>query len=333
MIYALQTMNNEVIPMSDNIAPPSSWEKETIQKVLLEAFHEQRRARRWKLFFRFIYLMIFIFIIGLMVLNTTNKNYYTNNKAHVAVIHVRGTLEDEGDANAETINESLDDAFADTKAMAVMLTINSPGGSPVQANEVYTHLRYLEKKHPDKKVYAVCTDVCASGAYYIAAGANEIYADKASLVGSIGVLMNGFGFVDTLQKIGAERRLMTAGSEKGFLDPFSPVKPQDQAYMQSMLDNIHQQFIDAVKTGRGNRLKEDPLLFSGLVWTGEQAAPLGLIDGVATPEQVGREIIKNENYVDYTQQSGFFDKFAKNIGVSASTTVASALNIPRGFLR
>ena len=214
-----------------------------------------------------------------------------------------------------------------------MLYINSPGGSPVQAGEVYQHLQYIEKHHPNTKIYAVCVDMCASGAYYIAAGANYIYADQASLVGSIGVLMNGFGFVDTLQKLGVQRRLMTAGSEKGFMDPFSPVKPQDQEYMQTMLDTIHTQFIDAVKKGRGKRLKDSSLLFSGLVWTGQQALPLGLIDGIATPEQVTRDIIKNDNIVNYSIEPSVFDKFAKNIGASAAASAASEMGIRKGILQ
>lgn len=310
-----------------------SLEKTTLEKVLFATIREQQRSRRWKIFFRFVYLIIFIFLFVFFI-GSESKDYYNSNKAHIGLIEIKGELADDGEANAKDINNSLDDAFSDMNTKAVMITIDSPGGSPVQANEVYQHLHYLEKKYPDIKVYAVCTDLCASGAYYIAAAANYIYADKGSLVGSIGVLMNGFGFVDTLQKLGIERRLMTAGSEKGFLDPFSPVKPQDQAFAQTMLDTIHQQFINAVKEGRGDRLKTtEPLLFSGLVWTGEQAKPLGLIDGIATPEEVGRNIIKNDTYIDYTQGPSVLEKFAKNIGTSASNHVTSTFGIKHGVLQ
>jgi len=313
----------------------SNWEKETIEKVLLATVSEQKRNRRWRIFFRFIYLIIFLAIVTVILLANTkhSKDYYTLNKPHVAVIDVNGEIAEDHSANAKNINEALDEAFQDSQSIAIMLKINSPGGSPVQAGEIYQHLHYLEKKYTRKKVYAVCTDVCASGAYYIAAGANYIYADKASLVGSIGVLMNGFGFVDTIKKLGVSRRLLTAGSEKGFMDPFSPMTDKDKTYMQKMLNIIHNQFISAVKKGRGNRLKEDPSLFSGLVWTGEQATPLGLIDGIATPEQVARDIIKNDNLVDYSIEQNFLQKFAKNIGSSAATSAASELGIQKGMLR
>ena len=321
--------------MSEQNASLNNWERATLEKVLLATVTEQKRNRRWKIFFRFVYLLIAIILllsfIGLS--SEHSKDYYTKNKPHLAVVDVKGEIAASGSANASDINEALDDAFDDQKTVAVMLYIDSPGGSPVQAGEVYQHLHYLEKQHPHKKVYAVCTDMCASGAYYIAAGANYIYADKASLVGSIGVLMNGFGFVDTIDKLGMTRRLLTSGAEKGFLDPFSPMKPQDKAYMQTMLNIIHQQFINAVKVGRGNRLKKDPLLFSGLVWTGQQALPLGLIDGIATPEQVARDIIKNDNIVNYSIEPSVFQKFAKNIGASAASSAASELGIQQGMLK
>ncbi|MAZ40419.1 MAG: S49 family peptidase [Legionellales bacterium] len=321
--------------MTEKNTPMQNWERETLEKVLFATVNEQKRNRRWKIFFRFIYLILFITIVAVIfgMSSESSKDYYTQNKPHVGVVDVKGEIAEDGRANASNINEALDEAFEDKKTVAVMLYIDSPGGSPVQAGEVYQHLHYLEKQNPKTKVYAVCTDMCASGAYYIAAGANYIYADKASLVGSIGVLMNGFGFVDTLQKLGISRRLLTAGSEKGFLDPFSPMKPQDQAYMQNMLNVIHQQFINAVQTGRGTRLKNDPLLFSGLVWTGQQALPLGLIDGIATPEQVARDIIKNENLVNYSIEPSPFEKFAKNIGTSAASSAASELGIRQGMLQ
>jgi protease-4 len=312
---------------NDNL---QSWERKALEQLLTETVKEQRRARRWKIFFRIIYLIIFISIIALLMPDH-QKTY--DSKPHTSLVVMKGELMDGGDANADDVNEGLDEAFKDPNTKAVLLEINSPGGSPVQAGEIYDNIVRLEQAHPKIKVYAVCTDVCASGAYYVAAAANYIYADKASLVGSIGVLMDGFGFVDTLNKLGVQRRLFTSGSEKGFLDPFSPLKPEDQAYAQSMLDIIHQQFIDAVKSGRGDRLKNDPLLFSGLVWTGQQAEQLGLVDGLATPDQVTRQIIKAPHVVDYTVEDTFFNKFANHIGSSAASSAASLLGIQPSMLR
>lgn len=307
-----------------------SWERKALEQLLSDTVKEQRRARRWKIFFRFVYLIVFISIILLLI--PSNSKPSGTSKPHVALIQLKGELADGGDVNASDVNESLNEAFKDPQTKAVLLEIDSPGGSPVQAGEIYDNMVRLEDAHPKVKVYAVCTDICASGAYYVAAAANYIYADKASLVGSIGVLMDGFGFVDTLDKLGVQRRLMTSGSEKGFLDPFSPLKPEDQAYMQSMLDIIHQQFIDAVKTGRGDRLKDDPMLFTGLVWTGQQAEQLGLVDGLATPDEVCREIIKNNHVVDYTSEPSFFDAFASHVGSSAAHSTASLLGIQPSML-
>ena len=306
-------------------------EQQALRDLLQSVIQEQRRQRRWKIFFRLIYLFIFFMIIGLIAAGMGGSN--NSDKPHTALITLRGELMDQGDANAENINKSLDAAFKDKNTKAVMLEINSPGGSPVQAGEIYNNLIRLEKAHPKIKVYAVCTDVCASGAYYVAAAANDIYADKASLVGSIGVLMDGFGFVDSLQKVGVQRRLLTSGSEKGFLDPFSPVKPADQAYMQTMLNIIHDQFITAVKTGRGTRLGNDPLLFSGLVWTGQQAKGLGLIDGIATPDEVVRNIIKVKTVLDYTVEDHMFNKFASHIGTQMVNKTLSLLGIQSSQIR
>lgn len=315
----------------DNNDNLQSWERTALQQLLTESLREQKRSRRWKIFFRIVYLLIFISIIILII--PDNAAPYASGKPHTALVVMKGELMDGGAANAEDVNQGLNDAFKDPDTKAVLLEINSPGGSPVQAGEIYNNMIRLEKAHPKIKIYAVCTDVCASGAYYVAAAANEIYADKASLVGSIGVLMDGFGFVDTLNKIGVQRRLMTSGSEKGFLDPFSPVKPEDQAYMQNMLDIIHSQFIQAVKNGRGSRLQSDPLLFSGLVWTGQQAQALGLIDGLATPDEVVRQVIKVTNVEDFTVEDGFFNKFANNIGSSAARSTATMLGIQPSRLR
>ncbi len=311
--------------------PKASWEQETVEKLLFAGLKEQRRTRHWRIFFRCLWVVILLAVVFIFMSNRSD-DYYNRTKPHTAIVRISGELLDGGKANAEDINEGIDNAYDDPNTKALMLLIDSPGGSPVQANEVYQHLSIERNKHPKVKIYAVCTDMCASGAYYIAAGADYIYADQASLVGSIGVLMNGFGFVDTLQKVGVARRLQTAGSEKGFLDPFSPEKPQDVAYMQTMLDTIHTQFINAVKQGRGKRLGNDPMLFTGLVWTGQQALPLGLIDGTDTPEQVLRNVIKQTTTVDYTVGPDLFNAFAQNMGTSAAMGSAKLLGIQPGLL-
>lgn len=312
--------------------PQTPWEQTTVEKLLFASLQEQKRQRRWRITFRIFWVLVIVGII-LLILGNRSDDYYNRAKPHTGIVRINGELLDGGKANAEDINEGIDDAMDDPNTKALMLLINSPGGSPVQANEVYQYLSYERKKHPKVKIYAVCTDICASGAYYIAAGADYIYADKASLVGSIGVLMNGFGFVDAMQKLGIQRRLFTAGSEKGILDPFSPEKPQDLAYIQTMLDTIHTQFIDAVKAGRGKRLGDNPMLFTGLFWTGQQALPLGLIDGVATPSQVTHNIIKQPVTVDYTVGQGLLDNFAQNVGTSAAASSAKLMGIKQGLLQ
>jgi protease-4 len=211
-----------------------------------------------------------------------------------------------------------------------VININSPGGSPVQADYIYSNIVRLKKKYPNKKLYAVCNDICASAAYYVATAADEIYANPSSIVGSIGVLINGFGFVDTLNKLGIERRLLTAGSEKGFLDPFSPAKPQDNAYAQKMLTIVHQHFIKAVQDGRGTRLKNDPNIFSGLAWTGDQAKDLGLIDGFGSPGFVAREIIRNANIIDYTKKPGLLGSFTKDLSASFAHEIGAQFGLGDG---
>lgn len=303
--------------MTKEIEPPPSWEQKAIEKALMASVKEQRSSRRWKIFFRLLFLVSIIAIILLLYPSST-----TGIQSHTAVVEISGTISADLEASAENINKALDSAFEDSNTKGVILKIDSGGGSPVQSGVVYSNILRLRTAHPTIKIYAVCMDICASGAYYIASAADEIYADKASLVGSIGVLMNGFGFVDAMQKLGVDRRLFTAGSEKGFLDPFLPLKPMDTKYVQSMLDNIHQQFIDSVKKGRGTRLKDDPMLFSGLVWTGEQALPLGLIDGLATPKEVAKDKVKVEKMVDYTSGNGLLKKLIGNITTSFTHQLA-----------
>lgn len=231
----------------------------------------------------------------------------------------------DGDITADDVIPALKDAFRESNAKAVLLRINSPGGTPVQAGTLYKEIRRLREKHPEKKVYAVITDIGASGAYYVAAAADEIYADPSSLIGSIGVISDGFGFVDAMSKVGVERRVITAGKNKGFMDPFSPLNPEHKAFMEEVLRNVHQQFVGAVKQGRGARLKDDPELFSGLVWSGEQALSLGLIDGFGSPGSVARDVIRQSRMVDYSTEKDPFDALADKLGVSMGRAGMQAL--------
>lgn len=306
--------------------PSLEWEQKTIEKLLLENLNEQRRRRRWGILFKTLF---FIFLLAFIWLFWPSDNLPSSSKIkkHISMIDVRGEIDETSSAGADNIISGLQQAFKDKDTQAVILRINSPGGSPVQSANVYNEILYQRKKHPDIKLYVVCSDVCASGAYYIASAADSIYANPSSLVGSIGVLLDGFGFVDGMHKLGIERRLLTAGDHKGFLDPFSPLKPDEQQRAQSLIDNVHQQFIKAVVQGRGQRLKNDPQIFSGLVWTGEQALPLGLIDGFGDVQFVARNIIKNDNIVDSTVKPNFFDLVSHRIG----TSFASAFIDRAGF--
>ena len=254
-------------------------------------------------------------------------------KPHTALIEVHGVIADDAEASADNIVSSLRDAFEATHVAGIILRINSPGGSPVQAGYIYDEIKRLRKQYPEKAVYAVITDMCASGGYYIASAADEIYADKASIVGSIGVIMNSFGFVGAMEKLGIERRMLTAGENKGFLDPFSPLKEADVKHVESMLNNIHQQFIDVVKAGRGDRLKSNDELFSGLVWTGEQSVELGLVDGLGSASYVAREIIGQEKIVDYTIKPDPFEQFANRLGVVMAETFARISGMEAGAIR
>lgn len=299
-----------------------SWK--LLEKTLLAGVQEQRRARRWGIFFK---LLTFVYLFGILVLFTPLMDMdkaATRSGNHTALVEVRGVIADQEAASADNLVKSLRDAFKDPKTKAVVMRINSPGGSPVQAGYVYDEMRRLRGEHPDIKLYAVITDLGASGAYYIASAADEIYADKASLVGSIGVTAAGYGFVGSMEKLGVERRTYTAGEHKAFLDPFSPEKPDERAFWQGVLDTTHQQFIAMVKQGRGDRLKnkEHPELFSGLVWSGEQAKALGLVDGLGSASYVAREIVGEKELVDYTVQESPFDRFSKRIGASVAEHLA-----------
>ena len=290
-----------------------SWERATLEKLVFATLKEQRSVRRWRMFSRLLWLAVLGAIAWYFFQQQTLGA--VQSTPHTAVIEIRGEIASGASASADSIVSSLKTAFEDRGAQAVVLLIDSPGGSPVQAgiiNDEITRLKGLHKK----KVYAVVEETCASAAYYIATAADEIYVDKASLVGSIGVLMDGFGFTGLMEKLGIERRLMTAGENKAMLDPFSPQNPEQSAYIQNMLGEIHGQFIEVVKRGRGARLKETPDMFSGLVWSGPRAVELGLADGLGSLDTVARDIVKAEDIVDYTQRENLGSRLARQFGAS-----------------
>lgn len=299
----------------------NGWAQNTLEKLALSAIAEQKAARRWSIFFK---SLVFIYLFTLLFLAL---GWVGGDKAptgsHTALIDVAGVIEAGGEVNADSVMGSLNDAYENKGTKGIILRINSPGGSPVQAGIINEEIKRQRKLHPKIPVYAVVEDICASGGYYIAAAADKIYVDKASIVGSIGVLMDGYGFTGTMEKLGVERRLMTAGENKAMLDPFSPVNPKHEAYAQSMLNEIHEQFKTVVRQGRGNRLKETPEVFSGLFWSGEQSIKLGLADALGSADYVAREVIKEEEIVDFTYQETVVDRFAKRLGAS----IASSLGV------
>jgi protease-4 len=309
-----------------------SWK--LLEKALLASVQEQRRARRWGIFFK---LLTFIYLFGALVMFSPllDMSDRAASGSHTALIEVRGTIADKEAASADNLIGALRAAFDDENTKGVILRINSPGGSPVQAGYVYDEIRRLRDEHPNVKVYAVIADLGASGAYYIASAADQIYADKSSLVGSIGVTAAGFGFVGTMDKLGVDRRVYTSGEHKAFLDPFQPPKADEARFWQQVLDTTHRQFIDAVKAGRGDRLKDKdhPELFSGLVWSGEQAMQLGLIDGLGSSSYVAREVIHEKNIVDFTVRESPLDRFAKKIGASVAERLALRLGFDGPSIR
>lgn len=308
------------------------WQRKTLEKLLFDTLKEQRRKRRWNIFFKFLFLAIFLFLLFALWPTSPNLPTTSKAKAHIGLVDIRGVIDDNSAASADNVTEGLQNAFEDKNTRTVILRINSPGGSPVQAAQIYNEIRYLRHQYPKTKLYTVCDDLCASAAYYVASASDDIYANPSSLVGSIGVLMDGFGFVNTMKKIGVERRLLTAGDHKGFLDPFSPEKTDEKLIAERMLANVHQQFINAVKQGRGTRLKDNPELFSGLAWTGQEALSLGLIDGFGDLNSLSQELIKNKNIVDYTVKPGLLQQLSDRIGASFAQQISTNLGIlPHGF--
>lgn len=302
---------------------PENWERDLLERLAFAALQEQRRARRWSIFFKIFFA---VYLLALFV--SLYSDHWASTalaRRYTALIDMEGTIAPDGQASADNIISGLRAAFEAKNTVGVVLRANSPGGSPVQAGYIYDEIVRLREKHPKTPLYAVIGDVCASGCYYAVAAADKIYADKASIVGSIGVLMNGFGFVDTMKKFGVERRLLTAGEHKGFLDPFSAMKPEERAHAQKLLNRIHQQFIERVREGRGETLKESKDMFSGLFWTGEEAAQMGLVDELGSASYVAREVIGAEEIVDFTYRENVFDRFTRRFGAAVGETLGTQL--------
>jgi protease IV len=302
------------------------WARDVLGKLALAAVTEQRRTRRWGIFFKllfFAYLMVLLVLAWPDDLGTTTSSA----KRHTALVRVDGLISSSTEASAKNVIEALRKAFKDDKTVGVVVEINSPGGSPVQAGEIYDEIQRLRQQYPKMPVHAVASDFCASGGYYIAAAAQKIYANKASIVGSIGVRMDSFGFTDAMAKLGVERRAYTAGSNKDFLDPFKPVNPEEVRHLQGMLDLIHQQFIAAVKQGRGERLKDNPDLFSGLMWTGEQSVGLGLVDALGSTRYVAEEVIGEKTILDYTKRTRWVERLLDGTEASLGAALMKVLGL------
>jgi protease-4 len=301
-----------------------NWERETLEKLVFATVRERRAARRWGIFFKLSFLLVAILALLTYYDSTFGLGGDESLGRHTALIEINGEIEAEGSGAADTVIPSLNKAFADAGSAAVVLRIDSPGGSPVQAGIIVDEIQRLKRGYPDKPLYVVVDEICASGGYYIASAADRIYVNKASIVGSVGVLMDSFGFVGTMDKLGVERRLLTAGENKGFLDPFSPQSDKHKAHAQAMLNEIHQQFISVVRAGRGKRLKETPETFSGLYWTGAKAVEMGLADGFGTVDTVARDIVKAEDIVDYTAHEGLPERVLKKFGAAVGNGAVKA---------
>jgi protease-4 len=305
------------------------WERDVIERLAFAALKEQRRTRRWGIFFK---LLLFAYLAVVLLLSwPTDIEAPGMVKKHTALVDVEGVIAEHAPGGASTVNKSLRSAFADKHAKGVIVRINSPGGSPVQADYIFKEIRRLKDKHADMPVYAVITDMCASGGYYVAAAADRIYADPASIVGSIGVRMDSFGFVGAIEKLGIERRLLTAGEHKALFDPFLPVNSQETAHLEQMLAEIHEQFIARVREGRGDRLAKDDTIFSGLIWTGTRGKELGLVDELAGTDYVAREVIGAEKIVNHTEKPDYLERLADRFGVAVSSALSSSLGSPLGI--
>jgi protease-4 len=301
--------------MTDPVPP--SWERSVLERVALKALDEQRRARQWSALFKLLWFLVAFLILSSWfgwIGRPDRDSLGSGVGRHTALVELEGIIAPESKASAEKVIKGLNRAFKDSNTQGVVLRINSPGGSPVQSGYINDEIRRLRDKYPKIPIYAVVEDLCASGGYYVAVATERIYVDKASLVGSIGVIIGSFGFTGAMEKLGIERRAYTSGTNKDFLDPFQPENPAHREHAQKMIGEIHQQFIRTVRQGRGARLKETPETFSGLVWTGEKSVELGLADSLGSLEFVAREVIKAERVVDYTQKENYFEQLSERLG-------------------
>lgn len=317
--------------MNNDTSSQSSTDSQALlNQIVLEHLKEKKNRRLWRWIKRFIYIILAIAFVVYLLTNN-EEEIGANTKPHVGIIDLNGEIMDNKAANADEFAKGMDSAYKNKGLKAIILRINSPGGSAVQAEYMYNMVQYYKKKYPEIKIYSVCVDMCASAAYYVAVAADDIYASPASMVGSIGVLYNGFGFVDVMQKVGVTRRLQTSGVNKGFMDPFSPTTDEQTKKLQVMLDLIHQQFINRVKEGRGKRLLIDNDTFSGLIWTGEQGVAMGLIDGFASSGQLARDVIKVPKTIDYTHKQNLFDRMAKNLGTAMAEELPLSMGMRPGI--
>jgi protease IV len=304
--------------MTDTPSQNPQWERQLLEKLAFASLAEQRKSRNWGILFKTLTL-IYLFLLLFLVSGWLGKtDMVSGGGKHTALVELKGVIDAEGGASADKVITGLQEAFKDKNTKGIILRINSPGGSPVQAGYINDEIKRLRGLYPNIPLYAVVQDICASGGYYVAVAASKIFVDKASLVGSVGVLMDGFGFTGAMEKLGIERRLLSAGTNKGFLDPFSPLNPAHQAYAKKMLAEIHAQFIAVVREGRGERLKETPDTFSGLIWTGEQSLKMGLADALGSTEYVAREVIKAEDIVDFSTQENLAERLAKRLGAASA---------------
>jgi len=305
----------------------NNWEKDVLTSIATEGLKEQKRSRRWGIFFKALTFAYLFVLLGAMYVNMPSAG--VTGKKHTALVELKGVIAADSEASADNVVSGLRAAFESPDTVGVILRVNSPGGSPVQSGYIYDEILRLREKYPDTPLYAVVSDVCASGGYYVASAAEKIYADQASLVGSIGVRMDNFGFVEAMKKLGVERRTLTAGENKALLDPFAPEDPKVVEHMTGLLKSVHDQFINAVKQGRGERLKEVEGMFSGLIWTGDQSVELGLVDELGNSSFVAREVFKTDNIVNFTVQPDFLERFSKRVGAQMATLLVEKALLPQ----
>jgi len=316
----------------NKLSKKPDWEQKIIHDLAFASIKEQRSKRRWGNFFKMLFVL-YIGVVTALIYFPLDGDIESLSKEHTALINIEGIIASDSSASADKIVSSMRDAFEDKKTKGVILRMNTPGGSPVQSGYINDEIYRLKEKYPDIPVYAVISDVCASGGYYIAAAADIIYADKASIVGSIGVIMNGFGFVDAMKTLGVTRRLYTSGEHKAFLDPFSPQDKVEVKHINSMLKNIHEQFISVVKKGRGDKLSKDPNLFSGYFWTGEKAIEMGLVDKLASSGYVAREVIGAEKIKEFSHEDDILERFSKKLGATFSGVLIEAFRTSKIDIR